>query len=429
MSDIREVVRKKYAKAITGKKGCCSGSGSVNSCCDISLSKATQMITGNLYAETDVGGLSLDMIATSFGCGNPTALAELHPGEVILDLGSGAGLDVLLSAKRVGPTGKAYGLDMTDEMLAEARENQQKSGITNAEFLKGHIEDIPLPNDSVDVIISNCVINLSFDKDKVIQECFRVLKPGGRFAVSDIVLKKTIPQKLQQDLTAWAGCIAGALRDTEYQAKLVAAGFENIALEVTRAYDFTDSDSEMFAQLSKAELSELEGAIVSSFIRAQKPKAVLDELGLVTRQATQDDLPRIEQLLVNSGLPIGGVKINIAHFLVAESKDKECIAVIGMERSGAYGLLRSLAVSPKWKRHGIARNIVMQAIDRAKSSGISELYLLTETAAQYLSRFGFAEITRCEIPGELLSNSALNSACSCCSQCMKLEIRHGITCL
>ncbi|WP_371366595.1 Arsenite methyltransferase [Sporomusa rhizae] len=270
MSDtIREIVKKKYAEAITGKKGCC-GAGS--SCCDTSLSKATQKITGNLYSETNIEGLSTDMIATSFGCGNPTALAELYPGETVLDLGSGAGLDVLLSAKRVGPFGKAYGLDMTDEMLQEARENQKKSGITNAEFLRGHIEDIPLPDNSVDVIISNCVINLSADKDKVLKECFRVLKPGGRFAVSDIVLKKPLPPQLQQDLTAWAGCIAGALSDTEYQNKLAAAGFESVELQVTRAYDFTDSESELFSKLSKEELTKLEGAVVSSFIRARKPK-------------------------------------------------------------------------------------------------------------------------------------------------------------
>ena len=266
---IREVVRKKYAKAITGRTGCCSGAG--NSCCDTGLSKATQKIAGNLYSESDVEGLPVDMVATSFGCGNPTALAELYPGEIVLDLGSGAGLDVLLSAKSVGPSGKAYGLDMTDEMLAEARQNQNESGLTNVEFLKGHIEDIPLPDNSVDVIISNCVINLSADKDQVLKECFRVLKPGGRVAVSDIVLKKELPLKVQQDLIAWAGCIAGALSDSEYQSKLVNAGFKNIEVQVTRVYEFADVDGDMFAHLSKEELAGLEGAVVSAFIRASKP--------------------------------------------------------------------------------------------------------------------------------------------------------------
>lgn len=187
----------------------------------------------------------------------------------MLDLGSGAGLDVLLSARRVGPGGKAYGLDMTEEMLAEARQNQKKSGIDNAEFLQGHIEAIPLPVNSVDVIISNCVINLSADKDKVLAECFRVLKPSGRLAVSDIILKKDLPMQLQQDLTAWAGCIAGALRDTEYEEKLKKAGFENIEVQVTRVYDF--ADSAMFSQLSREEREGLAGAIVSAFIRARKP--------------------------------------------------------------------------------------------------------------------------------------------------------------
>lgn len=418
---IREIVKKKYAEAITGKKGCC-GAGS--SCCDTSLSKATQKITGNLYSETDIEGLSTDMIATSFGCGNPTALAELYPGETVLDLGSGAGLDVLLSAKRVGPFGKAYGLDMTDEMLQEARENQNKSGISNAEFLKGHIEDIPLPDNSVDVIISNCVINLSADKDKVLKECFRVLKPGGRFAVSDIVLKKSLPPQLQQDLTAWAGCIAGALSDTEYQNKLTAAGFESVELQVTRVYDFTDSESELFSKLSKEELTKLEGAVVSSFIRARKPKAAfLNGLDFSIREATTDDLLKIEKLLVSVGLPTAGVAANLGHFLVAVSKDNALLAVIGMECSGSYGLLRSLAVTPELRKRGIAAELIDAALSKAKYSGIKEVYLLTETAEKYLQRFGFVKVSRSEIPGLLLDNSALHSACSCCSSCMRVELK------
>lgn len=424
MSDnIREIVKKKYAKAITGKKGCCGKTSSGSSCCGTSLSKATQMITGNLYSETDMDGLSTDMIATSFGCGNPTALAELYPGEIVLDLGSGAGLDVLLSAKRVGPFGKAYGLDMTDEMLQEARENQTKSGISNAEFLKGHIEDIPLPDNSVDVIISNCVINLSTNKDTVLKECFRVLKPGGRLAVSDIVLKKPIPPKLQQDLAAWAGCIAGALSDIEYRDKLTAARFESVELQVTRVYDFTDSESEMFSALSKAELAELEGAVASSFIRARKPKAViLSGLDFFIREATDDDLLKIEKLLVSVGLPTAGVQANLSHFLVAVSKDNELLAVIGMECTGSYGLLRSLAVTTEVRKRGIAAELIAAALSKAKSGGIKEMYLLTETAEKYLQKFGFVKVSRSEILGLLIENSALNSACSCCSTCMRLKL-------
>ncbi|MTI86193.1 MAG: arsenite methyltransferase [Firmicutes bacterium] len=269
--DIREVVKLKYAEAITQKTGCCSGN---SGCCSPGSSDAMDMITGNLYGQNEVEGLPGDMVATSFGCGNPTALAELRDGETVLDLGSGAGLDVLLSARRVGPSGKAYGLDMTVEMLDEARANQAKAGINNVEFLQGHIEDIPLPENTVDVIISNCVINLSGNKDQVMKEAFRVLKPGGRFAVSDIVLKKPLPEKAQEDLVAWTGCIAGAMLEQEYTEKLAQAGFTNVEVETTRVYNFSDQDvQQMLPSLSKDDLQELNGAAVSAFIRAMKPSA------------------------------------------------------------------------------------------------------------------------------------------------------------
>lgn len=269
MEDIREIVRENYAFAITHRnQGCCGSSG----CCGDSSGDRVNPITGNLYTADDLKGLDPDLIANSFGCGNPTALATLNPGEVVLDLGSGSGLDVLLSAKRVGPTGKAYGLDMIDEMLAVAWENQKKSGIENAEFLKGHIEEIPLPGNTVDVIISNCVINLSGDKDQVLREAFRVLKPHGRFAVSDVVLKKPLPKKVRDNKVAWAGCIAGALLETEYREKLAQAGFEKIDIQVTREYDLTDPSLRgMLDLLSESEVKELQGSIVSAFIRASKP--------------------------------------------------------------------------------------------------------------------------------------------------------------
>ncbi|SFH25526.1 Methyltransferase domain-containing protein [Desulfotomaculum arcticum] len=266
--DIREVVKHKYAQAITQKNSCC-GSGS--SCCGGDPLEV-DMITGNLYQAHEMDGLPRDLVATSFGCGNPTALTELHPGEVVLDLGSGAGLDVLLSARRVGPNGKAYGLDMTDEMLAEARANQKRTGLSNVEFLKGHIESIPLPENSVDVIISNCVINLSADKDRVLQEAFRVLKPGGRLAVSDIVLTRALPPNVQQDLLAWAGCIGGALQEQEYRDKLIAAGFNEVELQTTRVYDFSSQQAErILPGLSEAERKDSNGAVLSAFIRAKKP--------------------------------------------------------------------------------------------------------------------------------------------------------------
>src|SRR4249919_1428154 len=236
--DVRNVVREKYGQAAlrarTGAgSSCCGGSDALESCCD--------PITSNLYDAGQAGELPDLAMKASLGCGNPTALAELKAGETVLDLGSGGGIDVLLSAKRVGPTGKAYGLDMTDEMLALAEENKRKSGLTNVEFLKGEIESIPLPDNSVDVIISNCVINLSADKDRVLAEAFRVLKPGGRFAVSDVVTRGEIPDEIRQSILAWVGCIAGALEENEYRAKLAASGFDKIEIEPARTYRAEDA--------------------------------------------------------------------------------------------------------------------------------------------------------------------------------------------
>src|SRR5438309_856139 len=230
--NIKEVVKEKYGQAAlrvtSGGSSCCGATASSGLGCD--------PITTNLYDSSQAGEIPEEALLASLGCGNPTALAQLNSGEVVLDLGSGGGIDVLLSAKRVGPTGKAYGLDMTDEMLALANENQRKAKVENVEFLKGEIEHIPLPDKSVDVIISNCVINLSGDKDRVLSEAFRVLKPGGRFAVSDIVVRGQMPAEIRRRVELWAGCIAGALEESEYQSKLAAAGFEQIEVEPTRIY-------------------------------------------------------------------------------------------------------------------------------------------------------------------------------------------------
>ncbi|MBL8173905.1 MAG: arsenite methyltransferase [Bryobacterales bacterium] len=270
-ASIKDVVKEKYGQAalrvVTGQGNACCGSspGSISSCAD--------PITSNLYSQTEQGELPDTAVLASLGCGNPTALAELRPGETVLDLGSGGGIDVLLSAKRVGPTGKAYGLDMTDEMLALARENQQKAGVANVEFLKGEIEHIPLPDSSVDVIISNCVINLSADKDSVLREAFRVLKPGGRFAVSDVVTRGAIPPEVRQSVLAWVGCIAGALDETEYISKLHAAGFEQASIEPTRIYKVEDAREFLSGQgLDVDALAEqVDGKFLSGFIRATKP--------------------------------------------------------------------------------------------------------------------------------------------------------------
>src|ERR1700732_4636762 len=264
--DIKDQVKNQYAQAATqvasGGSPCCGGSGN-----------ARDPITGNLYDESQTSALPEEAFKASLGCGNPTALAELRPGETVLDLGSGGGIDVLLSARRVGPAGKAYGLDMTDEMLELAHEKQRKAGVQNVEFLKGEIENVPLPDNSVDVIISNCVINLSADKDRVLAEAFRVLKPGGRFAVSDIVVRGEVPAEIRRSVELWIGCVAGALEESEYRAKLSGAGFEQVEVEPTRIYCAADA-SEFFsrANLDAEKIAPLvDGKFMSAFVRARKP--------------------------------------------------------------------------------------------------------------------------------------------------------------
>ena len=237
MSDIQQAVREKYGAIAASVTKASTNTG----CCGPTACGCGDPITSNLYSDAETSGLPADAVTASLGCGNPTALLALEPGQTVLDLGSGGGIDVLLSAKRVGPTGKAYGLDMTDEMLALARENQRKAGATNVEFLKGTIEAIPLPDNSVDVIISNCVINLSSDKDAVLREAFRVLKPGGRFAVSDVVVRGDVPADIRRSMELWVGCIAGALEETEYAAKLRAAGFADVEVEPWRIYKIDDA--------------------------------------------------------------------------------------------------------------------------------------------------------------------------------------------
>ena len=271
MDPIKEVIQQKYGEAaITARSGAKADCGcGTSACCD--------PITSHLYEETQAAAVPAEAMLASLGCGNPTALAELQTGEIVLDLGSGGGIDVLLSAQRVGPTGKAYGLDMTDEMLALARENQQKSGLTNVEFLKGDIESIPLPDNSVDVVISNCVINLSADKDRVITEAFRVLKPGGRFAVSDVVVRgEGMPEAVRHSMELWVGCVAGALEESSYRDKLTSAGFQNVDVEPTRIYRAADARQFLDeAGISdETVLADIDGRFMSAFVRAQKPTPV-----------------------------------------------------------------------------------------------------------------------------------------------------------
>jgi len=272
---IKDAVKEKYGQAAlrvnTGGSACCGAAPSRGSGCD--------PITSNLYDASQTHQIPAEAMLASLGCGNPTALAELKPGEVVLDLGSGGGIDVFLSAKRVGPTGKAYGLDMTDEMLALANENKQKAGVDNVEFLKGEIEKIPLPENSVDVIISNCVINLSADKDRVLREAFRVLKPGGRLAVSDVVTRGEIMPEIRKSVLLWVGCIAGALEENEYRSKLENAGFELIDVEPTRIYRVEDAREFLDREgLDVDALApQVDGKFMSAFIRAVKPSSPKDK--------------------------------------------------------------------------------------------------------------------------------------------------------
>jgi SAM-dependent methyltransferase len=271
VSDIQQAVRDKYGAIATSVKQ----SSGTTGCCGPTACGCADPITSNLYSDAETSGLPADAVAASLGCGNPTALLALEPGQTVLDLGSGGGIDVLLSAKRVGPTGKAYGLDMTDEMLALARENQRKAGATNVEFLKGTIEHIPLPASSVDVIISNCVINLSTDKDAVLREAFRVLKPGGRFAVSDVIVRGDVPPDVRRSMELWVGCIAGALEEREYVSKLAAAGFEDVDVEPWRVYRVEDARACLAESGLDADVlaDDVNGRFASAFIRAKKPAA------------------------------------------------------------------------------------------------------------------------------------------------------------
>jgi arsenite methyltransferase len=269
--DIKEIVKEKYGQAAlrvsTGGGTCCGAAPAGGASCD--------PITSNLYDAAQAGEIPAEALLASLGCGNPTALAQLNPGETVLDLGSGGGIDVLLSARRVGPGGKAYGLDMTDEMLALANENKRKAQAENVEFLKGEIENIPLPDCSVDVIISNCVINLSADKDRVLREAYRVLRPGGRFAVSDVVTRGAITPAIRKSVLLWVGCVAGALDENEYREKLAAAGFEQIEIEPTRVYRAADAREFLQAQGVDADAiaPEVDGKFMSAFVRARKPAA------------------------------------------------------------------------------------------------------------------------------------------------------------
>lgn len=391
------------------------------SCCGPSRSSP---ITTNLYLDDQVDTLPGAAVQASLGCGNPTALVELIPGETVLDLGSGGGIDVLLSARRVGPTGKAYGLDMTDEMLELARRNQREAGATNVEFLKGEIEAIPLPDNSVDVIISNCVINLSTDKDRVFAEAVRVLKPGGRFAVSDMIFRgdlSLIGPEQRHQVEAWAGCIAGALEEQDYLRRLAAAGFAHASIQVTRVYQ------EKLLSLYGGEAPDgIE--LVAGFVRARKPAAAAGAHGrtggAAVRPASRTDLPAVRRLLREAGLTREGLEAQFGpRYTVAVSPAGQVVGAAGMEVYGEHGLLRSTVVDPVWQGHDLGAALIRSRLDWARSEGLRSIWLLTETASEYFLRFGFLPAARDEAPPQVEASAEFSGACPESAAAMRLSLR------
>ncbi len=410
-AQLKEAVRARYGAAAVNAEnriGCCGG----GSCSPIS---------SDLYLDEQTGQLPELAVLASLGCGNPTALAELRSGETVLDLGSGGGIDVLLSARRVGSTGKAYGLDMTDEMLALARENARRAGVSNVEFLKGDIESIPLPDASVDVIISNCVINLAADKSRVLREAFRVLRPGGRFAVSDIVVLGPVPEDVRRSAELWMGCIAGALEATEFERLLGEAGFIEAAVEPTRVYRVADVGPDLLA--SGVDLEAVgplvDGKFAAAFVRGRKPRAAEC---LTLRSATAADRGAVELLLTGAGLPLDGVPADLAHFTVAVHPADGVVGVAGLELYEHTALLRSVAVAPSWRRSGVGHLLVDAALAEATRCGCRDVYLLTTTAADYFPRHGFACVSRNEVPSGLQASAEFRGACPSSATCMRRSL-------
>jgi N-acetylglutamate synthase-like GNAT family acetyltransferase/2-polyprenyl-3-methyl-5-hydroxy-6-metoxy-1,4-benzoquinol methylase len=424
---ITSIVREKYGEAarrVLAGEGipadCCGSSG----CCSGAAASSCDPITSNLYVSGETDVLPSAAVLASLGCGNPTALAELREGEVVLDLGSGGGIDVLLSARRVGPTGKAYGLDMTDDMLELARRNAAEAGVPNVEFLRGQIERIPLPDASVDVIISNCVINLSGDKRRVLAEAFRVLKPGGRFAVSDVVVRGEAPAEVRRSMELWVGCVAGALEEREFLQLLTDVGFERPSIEPTRVYRAEDARAFLAdAGLDASGVEEIDGKFMAAFVRATKPASA----GPALRAATMADLDAVERLLAAAGLPDAGIADLFAtragDFVVAEAPaGGELLAVGGLELCCDDALLRSVAVREDARHLGIGRALVLRLIAEAERRGLRALYLLTQTAEHYFPRFGFARIGREEVPAEVAATEEFASACPASAVVMRREV-------
>jgi arsenite methyltransferase len=387
-------------------------------CCDTNGECST-----GLYDTSELTEIPAKAVLASQGCGNPTALVKLQPGQTVLDLGSGGGIDVLLSARRVGAEGFVYGLDMTDAMLELARKNAREANITNVEFLKGDIADIPLPDASVDVIISNCVINLAADKTRVLREAFRVLKPGGKFAVSDIVIEGALPEVaknnavLRQNLQSWAGCIGGALTDSEYRRELSAAGFTEIELVITNRYNLDAAGAlkpELVKTLGQAGAEDLARRYTSSFVRATKP--------LVTfRRAQPDDWEQVAELLSAASLPLAGVRENLANFRGAILNEK-LVGVAGLEVYGQVALLRSLAVAEAGRGTGLGQTLTRHVLKLAQERGVRQVILLTTTAENFFRRFDFQPVERADVPPEVLASTEFQGACPASATIMSLNL-------
>jgi arsenite methyltransferase len=436
--ELAATVRERYGAAArrvlgsvaAGAPARSSASGGVNGCCGASpCGEAADPITSDLYLQGETDELPEGAVLASLGCGNPTALAELRAGEVVLDLGSGGGIDVLLSARRVGPSGRAYGLDMTDDMLALARRNAAEAGVSNVEFLRGRIEEIPLPSSSVDVIISNCVVNLSGDKRAVLREAFRVLKPGGRLAVSDVVVRGELPADVKRSVELWIGCVAGALSEGEFLELLGEAGFEDASVEFTRTYTAADAGAFLASSgLDAARIArEVDGRVGAAFVRATKPGNAVPAAAAgdaTLRAAVPADLEAVERLLTASALPLDGVAGALDTFVVAEAGGR-IVGVAGVEPRGADAVLRSVAVDASWRGRGLGRALVARVLELARDGGVGGLYLLTTTAEGYFPAFGFRGIARGEVPEAVARSVEFASACPASATVMRLGLRPG----
>ena len=419
MEEIRKIVEKKYTEAIR-KGSCCCGSSS--GCC--SAPGGQDSVTAGIYGAEVLEKLPGEMRQQAFGCGSPTAKAGIHPGEVVLDLGSGAGIDTFLAAELADPGGHVFGLDMTDAMLETARKNAEELGVKNITYLKGTIESIPLPDESVDVILSNCVVNLSPDKPAVFREAFRVLRPGGRLSISDMAFLAPVSASVRKSLDAWAGCVAGAAFVGDLQEWIAQAGFEEVRITPERVFHFgRDELSRMFPDLPPEAAGEVGGALASVAITARKPaRPWVEGEDYRIRTARPEDLGRLEELLLECALPVQGVREHLESFLVAEREGK-LIGSAGLEIASGAALLRSVASAASARKRRVAETLVRRALDRAAAAGARSVFLLTETASGWFERMGFAAVPRADLPGQIRSSSALEGICPISSTCMKLELR------